>query len=313
MLREALDLGAVVSDAADDRACLRCINDREPGSLSDVFRERHKLSAFKPERDHAQFTPARAAHVTFYRGGGLVTVARSKPGGPRRRVGGPRSTITTFTRASRRRLMRTVARVRKSALPVFVTLTYPGEYSDDPTVWKRDLKVFWQRMARRFPRAAFVWRLEFQRRGAPHFHLLVWGVRYAELRAFVPVAWYEVVGSGDDKHLRAGTRVEHIRSHNQVLRYAAKELGKVVQVTLTDVGRWWGVVGREHRMPWSVAVPWPITDRDAIQYLRWLRRLAGVRARAYKSLTVFADGSFWEKKLRGPPGDFLTWSTNVTT
>lgn len=64
--------------------------------------------------------------------------------------------------------------LRDAELPNFVTLTYPAKF---PTVSraKRDLKVFQQRLIRRFPGSGGIWKLEPQERGAPHYHLLIWG------------------------------------------------------------------------------------------------------------------------------------------
>ena len=171
--------------------------------------------------------------------------------------GGKRSKISGFSVASRRRLMRTIGAIRRDAdLPCFVTLTYPGEF---PTVEraKRDLKVFLQRLARRWPgQAGYIWKLEPQQRGAPHYHLLVWGVPVLELFAWVVSVWYEIAGNGDPNH-RAfhagqlpGSRpcVERVRSFRGVWAYASKYLGKTFEVAEWGTqwtGRFWGIGGRE--------------------------------------------------------------------
>jgi hypothetical protein len=92
-----------------------------------------------------------------------------------------------------------------------------------------------------------VWKLEPQRRGAPHFHLLLFGLEEGLSKDWLSRSWYEVVGSGDERHLRAGTRVEGIRSWRGVMSYAAKYLGKLESLPkdwLGGVGRWWGVHNR---------------------------------------------------------------------
>jgi hypothetical protein len=211
-----------------------------------------------------------------------------------------------------------------------VTLTYPDHFPGDPRNWKRHLDTFGKRLKRAFPKSSYVWRLHTAERKsgdnagevAPHYHLLIWGVGYADLRGFVPVAWYETVGSGDPKHLRAGTRVEMPHSFRGVMRYVSNELAKLEQATAVEgVGRWWGFHARK-LVPWAELVSWVVPDGDVVKIMRWLRRFAcrvtregkirPLKARAYKSLAVFADGSFWRNKLRGPPGDFLTWSRKVS-
>ena len=84
--------------------------------------------------------------------------------------------------------------------------------------------------------ASAIWKLEPQQRGAPHFHLLVWGICFSASSApcpncspiyrppLFPTAvprWFEIVGNNDPRHLAAGTRVEAVRSRNGVMRYAS--------------------------------------------------------------------------------------------
>ena len=159
-----------------------------------------------------------------------------------------RGRITGFSRRSRSRLMRLLAQVDRSHQPLFVTLTYPAEFAASSVVWKRQLCAFYKRLVRRFGEVAFIWKLEFQRRGAPHFHLLLWLPRQYSLqvvRQFVSYAWFAVVKSGDIKHLRAGTRVEVLRSWRSVLSYASKYLAKEESAPEgVYPGRFWGVLGR---------------------------------------------------------------------
>ena len=59
--------------------------------------------------------------------------------------------------------------------------------------------------------------------------------------------WFEIVGSKDLKHFRAGTRVEELRSVKGAFSYAAKRyLGKTEERSELEIkpGRFWGVIGR---------------------------------------------------------------------
>ncbi len=232
-------------------------------------------------------------HICTWVGGNLVQVCASKKGKPPV-LATRRGKIQGFSKKSRRRLMQKISMTKKSCLPMFVTLTYPGEFSEDPKVWKRDLQVFWMRFVRRFPDVGAVWKLEFQKRGAPHYHLLVWGVSYIDLLRFVPEAWYQVVGSGDVRHFNAGTRVEQVRSWRGVMAYASKYLAKLESVPYDAVGRFWGVKGN---IPWADMVQISLTDREAFQFIRLLRRMMRIKSRAYRSLTAFSDGEFWLDRL----------------
>jgi hypothetical protein len=192
--------------------------------------------------------------------------------------------------------MRTIAKTKKVQLPIFVTLTYPGQWDNNPKKWKRDLRVFWMRLNRALPGVGCIWKLEFQKRGAPHFHLLVWGSGYAPLLINVSRIWYETVGSGDERHLRAGSRVEMVKSWRGVMAYASKYLGKVELLPVTDPGRFWGIMSADN-LPWADMVQMALTDRQACQFLRLMRRMAHLRGRAYNSLTIFTDADFWTDRL----------------
>ena len=127
-------------------------------------------------------------------------------------------------------------------LGVLVTLTYPGVFPSDGRVVKRHLNSFVQWLKRRG--IGGLWVLEFQRRGAPHYHILVNG----ELdRHAVAFEWFTLVGSRDLRHLAAGTRVEGLRSENAAAAYVAKYVSKQEQKAVPNgfegVGRMWGTFG----------------------------------------------------------------------
>jgi len=213
-------------------------------------------------------------------------------------IGGIRGKIKGFSRASRRRLMEKVAQLRRDLIPLFVTLTYPSLYPSGSREYKRHLDNFRRRMVRKFPGCGVIWRLEFQKRGAPHYHLLVWGVSYVELLIWVSKAWYEVVGSGDEKHLRAGTRVEWIRSWRGVWSYVSKYVAKVGDgEDELEVGRWWGYWGE---LPYSASVFLRVADKDVVQLLRYARRYSGVRSRCWWAFTLFCSPDVWLDKLKIP-------------
>jgi hypothetical protein len=185
-------------------------------------------------------------YLDYYAGGQLAHI-RSEVGGYAQMEKTPRrGKCRGFSKASRRRLLRSLAKMNreKAGLPILVTLTYPGEYSSDPKQWKRDLDVFKKRFRRKYPEAFAFWRLEFQKRGAPHFHSLVFHCKRID-KDWLSQSWYEVVGSGDEKHLRAGTRVENVRSWKGVSSYCSKYLGKVGDNDdVGEVGRMWGIMNR---------------------------------------------------------------------
>lgn len=202
-----------------------------------------------------------------------------------------RSCISGFSAASRRRLLRLCASIRQTALPVFLTLTYPSQWPSDPKVWKRHLDTFQKWLRRTYSGASGIWKLEPQQRGAPHFHLLVWGIEFIPHEA-VARRWFEIVGSNDSRHLQAGTRVEAIRSRNGVMLYASKlYMGKEVK-GFERVGRFWGVINRR-ALPLSLTKEFEVPEVALVKIRRIFRRLMrsrGIRARNNRSFTLFSSG-----------------------
>lgn len=278
------------------------VEDRPPAGDEDGRTGRAGLSV--PPLSTAHIRP----RMTFYEGASLLKV--SKRSGFPAVGGGLRKEVKGFSRASRLRLLRTIGAIRRDAeLPDFVTLTYPSTF---PPVErsKRDIKVFFQRLGRRFPQSGCIWKLEPQQRGAPHFHLLVWGCETSELHLWVSRAWYDVAGEGDENHLRfhlgqlAGSRpcVERVRSWRGVWSYASKYLGKTFEVAGWGdawTGRFWGVVRREN-VPFGVEVVLDVSYSDAVRAMRYQRRFARLKSRrAYEnSITTFCDADRWVFALR---------------
>jgi hypothetical protein len=165
---------------------------------------------------------------------------------------------------------------------LMLTLTYPGEWRSVTTDWtcrcevaegcsdvpctcefspsgkvcKSQFRALRQRLTRYFKQHGVsnwgcLWFLEFQRRGAPHFHLLVFGSGFALLdlptfQKWLSSAWAEIVAHPDpleyQKHLSAGTGSEWVRGEHfgYALKYAAKLEQKKVPAEFSDIGRFWG-------------------------------------------------------------------------
>ncbi len=196
--------------------------------------------------------------------------------------GGRRGVIREFSRSSRRNLMRLLNSLDRGrvSLPLFITLTYPASWPESREERKGHFDAFQKRMERRLGRFPAVWRLEFQKRGAPHYHLLVFlDVDPCELYSFVSRAWYEACGGICPEHLSAGTRVERVRSWDGVNWYAAKYLGKLETLSpaAQSPGRFWGV-WRKGLLPISYEST-QLTLAGFFRLRRVLRRYASLRLR----------------------------------
>lgn len=215
------------------------------------------------------------AYVVVYPAGIAVKVGgQPLPGATVEKQEAKRGVIRGFSRASRRRLLHLLASIDWSCkAATTVTLTYPGEgwrgsspdapadCLDAPAVvevprqrdwvlWKYHLARFHLELRRRWGKAyaGAIWKLEFQKRGAPHYHLVIfWNERpqLELLRLWLSRAWYEIVGSGDLRHLKAGTRLDavygtHGKQVGQLMGYLSKYLGKVWNDGDQETGRIWG-------------------------------------------------------------------------
>jgi hypothetical protein len=219
--------------------------------------------------------------------------------------GGQRGHIKGFSLVSRRRLLQLIARVvRDAELPMFVTLTWPDRFPS-PREAKRALRIFIKRLKRRFPKVGLIWKLEPQERGAPHFHLLVWGVPFAELFDFTVQAWYEIAGGGDIKHrnFHAGLYypyrrcVEPVHTFKGVWFYAAKYLGKTFEIENWKwPGRFWGVINPSN-IPFGKFKVALVEEEFLNDLLRYQRRYANQQYRSGQGFTVFCDADQWVKKL----------------
>lgn len=216
----------------------------------------------------------------------------------------PTRAITGWSRKSRARMVERLCTLDykplfpAGRLPAMLTLTYPGAWevvAPNGKVVKKHLKSLRLRWRRAWGEdLVCVWKLEFQRRGAPHFHLLV-SPPHGEnndgesFRTWVSRAWAEIVAHPDPeefgRHVRAGTGVdwnEGLRSTDpkRVAVYftkhgafAAKEYQHCVpeawQTPGQGPGRFWGYWGLD-----VAATTVEVTPQDAIKASRTIRRWA---------------------------------------
>jgi hypothetical protein len=215
----------------------------------------------------------------------------------RRRSGGIRDRVRGFSRESRRNLLRRLASINRAAFKAFkgrlisITLTYPHEYPEDPEVCKNHLKALRRRLQRKFGDFAAFWRLGIQKRGALHFHLLLFvGPSFGpigELRRFISSSWHEVTGKVSEGHLRTGTRVEAVKKWKEATSYAERYIAKPEEFPEgLETGRIWGIWNKE-----LLPIRWEkveVSLRDAFKIRRIYRKLAGRKGSgSLRRITVF--------------------------
>lgn len=187
-----------------------------------------------------------------------------------------RGAIKQFSKAARKRLFVLFHKMNVVSF-LFITLTY-GQHFPTAKDSKRHLKMFIQRLKRKYPNVAGVWRIEFQKRHAPHYHLLLTNVKFIPKEEICSM-WEEVIGQRFVNQTgKTFTRVERIKSKKHALSYVSKYVGKVEKRAQrvsgfnsvsyqTAFGKHWGIVGREH-LPFAIEKVY-VVECDSKTYRRF--------------------------------------------
>lgn len=220
---------------------------------------------------------------------------RKKRKPPKRRTGD----IKSFSKNSRLRLLKKVnkADFQDKRMPYFITLTYPERYPTNREEYKTDLDVIIKRLKSEFGELEYIWRLEAQKRGAPHYHFIIdlnSQVNIEYLKKWVSRNWYEVVqrfwDEKDEKHLKAGTNCKRVKNYKQLICYVSKYMTKQDADQLENPGRYWG-----SSRNWGIFIAEDIlTGRELIQFRRLLKRYL-IRSNPYmaRKITRYQNIEIW--------------------
>ena len=251
----------------------------------------------------------------------------------------PTREVKDWSRRSRARMTRRLAEldwtplISGNSVPAMVTLTYPGDWltvAPDGKTVKKQLRAFLWRFERAWGiKLIGVWKLEFQGRGAPHFHIFMVppiglagadrALKAKRYRAAVgdglpfpqwlSVVWVDIVAHPDPeqkrRHSLAGTGIDYgkgmeardpkrlavyFTKHGQ---YKAKDYQHDVpeewQEPGKGPGRFWGYWGLE-----VTTASVELTVEDYYRLSRTLRRLAS-RTRYWDEKT---GKHYWRKAVR---------------
>lgn len=223
-----------------------------------------------------------AYRIETWKDAGLLRIVTPYRGERSPREESKRGQIKGYSSKARARARAFLAKIPDADMlsALMVTLTYPGNDCPDAIPeakdWERykdHLRRFGQETKRKW-NASAVWVLEFQKRGAPHYHLLVFGVGEAqmiEFREWVAKEWNRIVG-GDAKHLQAGTQCDLAKSPHGARAYLVKYMTKGEQALEgLSVGRYWGKVNGK-AIPQAEELVEEITPAQAIIAARVARK-----------------------------------------
>jgi len=231
-------------------------------------------------------------------------------------VGGRRGKVTRFTRKARKNMFVKLNEIDWAAeIPLGVmsmTLTFHDSWPTGPGEQWRQLREYCRRMGFRW----VVWRREWQKRGALHWHLIVGGVT-SHSRALR--VWREVTGDMTISQVHVAV----VGSLRRLLCYVAKHHGKVdgeetgreggpvpgearLGSPLTigayseksfSIGRLWGIIGRKNIVWYEVS--WMLLSVGAwlSKAKRVFRRLSGVSTGRGCGFMAFQEPGTWEKYI----------------
>ena len=189
----------------------------------------------------------------------------------------PRGKVTTFSQASRRRLLRFFAAINPDLLadPLFLSLTF--HWDKDKGAAYTALANFLKSVRRRHVDAQWLWRMELQKRGVIHFHAFIWrGVSAFTTdpdptwAKWLHETWHRVAEPVSDAHAEHGALVEPVRSASKAMRYLTKYMAKELELDAKIAGRRWGHSSGIPREPIASAA---LDELQQVAFRRIMRRL----------------------------------------
>ena len=208
-----------------------------------------------------------------------------------------REKVKTFSRKSRRNLFKYILKLENREGFYFITLTYPSEYNENYETWKKQLHQLYSSLKYHYPEMGFLWKLEFQKRGAPHFHLLAFVPTtppIQEIKKLIKDTWYRIVSIKSKGFRHWGTDVKEVKDIRSSGFYLAMYQCKD-QNHRTDIqtGRIWGIYGRK-MMPMSEQGTEQLTEYNYKLLKRICRRWVAKQpnSRGYANYLKARVGSF---------------------
>ena len=238
--------------------------------------------------------------------------------------GGVRGRIRGFSNKSRKNMLDTVSRIdwtNKTAQ--FITLTYHSNMTNAQRA-KRDLRAFLKRLYRRYGNCPSLWKLEPQKRGAWHFHLLIWDLPFIPLSEILE-HWREVT----TEQTITQVKIEPVQSARKARSYVSKYLGKQIDdaflrwfvlfllrcpawqvfalaldylpnlAATVAPGRFWGIENRKN-VQWAELIAFSIMlDQSFYDFKRAARRSwHGINTNKWQGFTLYVrNPARWHEYL----------------
>lgn len=193
---------------------------------------------------------------------------------------GTRSTIKDFSKRSRFRLFTTLAKIGGKHVnkPIFLSLTYHYGHTRQNNSTKSNLHAFLVEL-RDFDRnVQFIWRIEYQKRGAPHYHLFIFPDpeknvdNIEKYKVKISQIWHRIADPMSKAHKEYGCKIVDITNYRKACFYLNKYIAKLPEgkADITE-GKHWGCSRNlpfklHHKIPSNFE-----TDKWILEKLRsWL-------------------------------------------
>ena len=253
-------------------------------------------------------------HIDVHHGCVRVSFGSCRSFGTRRAHNRPpkvkRGDVERFTPSSRRRLRLTLASIRLPELPDprFITLTYHNDWEGRSHA--KDLANWLRTIKHRFGDCHYLWRVELQKRGAPHFHIMLWqsasdGTPDAEYVRSLRMLWAHVTEQGTEAHRKYGFHSVKVNSGlGALMAYLRKYLAKEDDPDHDHpyTGRRWAT---SRQMPTSPYLRVDLNRAQTVELRRFARKVLRARFRRAphrkQRVRYLTDGEYLTL--------YLTWQT----
>lgn len=183
--------------------------------------------------------------------------------------------IKCFSAKSRKRLFNLFNCLQYSAygLPAFLSCTFHYDSPNYRAELKNILQMFVYRLKRCLPEFHYIWKFEYQKRGAPHFHFILFPLD-KKISMFSPAReiqiknhWLQLKKCHCKSCEEYSIKTVCCKTHKMSFSYIAKEIAKVQDNYLDhDLGRIWGCsnnmrINHLFKIPCSVKNYEKIIDR----------------------------------------------------
>lgn len=190
-----------------------------------------------------------------------------------------RGVITNFSDRSRHRMQKLIAmlEVDKLDFPIFNTLTFHNLSQISASKSKYFLAQYCKKIKRIYPESAWIWRMEYQKRGTIHFHLILFlstknkveltEYKKNQLNSF----WHSVTREISEHHLHYGCHFTKIKDFKHLMIYVSKYTCKIDNSNQTKQdGRHWG---KSQNLPINPVLSIKVSLQTETQFRRFLKRL----------------------------------------